>query len=178
MDEEKVKKLRNTYELYTLSYSSGSSSFSFDTLISPNNYFSVSRLIDIIVFKHHSLGHYVCMDAKENINIGYKRNFIDSWKLTDTLIILGDYLTYKATTNVDGDEITAFYCPKIAISEGPSFFSGLPGLIVSLETPSDRWELKETKFPDSLIIRELPKNFVEVSKIEFEKYVKQKISAY
>ena len=39
----------------------------------------------------------------------------------------------KATTILDGDEITAWFTPEIPVPAGPADYYGLPGLVLAVE---------------------------------------------
>uniref|UniRef100_UPI00404944E0 GLPGLI family protein n=1 Tax=Flavobacterium sp. TaxID=239 RepID=UPI00404944E0 len=55
------------------------------------------------------------------------------WRFSDdTAIILG-YKCKKAVTKYYGIDVEAWYTEEIPISDGPSIYSGLPGLILKIE---------------------------------------------
>ena len=54
------------------------------------------------------------------------------WNITNFIEKIGDYETQMATTSYGGRNWTAWFTTEIPIQDGPSKFSGLPGLIVKL----------------------------------------------
>ncbi|WP_290699807.1 GLPGLI family protein [Lacinutrix sp.] len=73
-----------------------------------------------------------------------KRDFL-KWSLTKETKVIGNYTCYKATTTNISEgrkgkivrEILAWYAPDVSIQFGPSFYCGLPGLILELENGND-----------------------------------------
>jgi GLPGLI family protein len=55
------------------------------------------------------------------------------WKITKETKKIGEYNCKKATTIINGKAIEAWFTDKISISNGPSNFGGLPGLILELK---------------------------------------------
>ena len=69
---------------------------------------------------------------------GTKYHSVDSlevwnWKITKESKIIMDYEVRKATSEDDEKTITAWYAPKINVSNGPADFWGLPGLILDVK---------------------------------------------
>lgn len=64
------------------------------------------------------------------------------WKISrETKIVLG-YETRKATTtDKEGNFVTAWYAPKIALAHGPAEFWGLPGIILEVEVKSEEFPM-------------------------------------
>lgn len=54
------------------------------------------------------------------------------WHLTGESKNIGNYLCYKAVTNLKKTEITAWFTPNIPLRFGPAGFGNLPGLILEL----------------------------------------------
>jgi hypothetical protein len=77
--------------------------------------------------------------ARENHRYVDKGVHLD-WKLFPEGKKIQGYACQKATASYRGRKYTAWYCPEIAISEGPYVFGGLPGLI--LEIYDDREHYK------------------------------------
>ncbi len=55
------------------------------------------------------------------------------WKLGSEKKKILDYICMGATVTLDDQEIVAWFSPEIPVSLGPSFFGGLPGLILAVE---------------------------------------------
>ena len=64
-----------------------------------------------------------------------------NWKISNKQIKIGQFLCYEARATIQRENsrkkfkeiITAWFTPEIPYNYGPKYFSGLPGLIVSLE---------------------------------------------
>ncbi|MCU0394851.1 MAG: GLPGLI family protein [Chitinophagaceae bacterium] len=57
-----------------------------------------------------------------------------TWKITGRSKVIHDtLLCYEATTPFRGRYYTAWYCPKIPVSNGPWKMGGLPGIILELQ---------------------------------------------
>lgn len=115
-----------------------------------------------------------------------------SWKLVDETKNIGEYTCFKATfieeyttqtISLDGEmesvtkerTTTAWYTPQIPISNGPSEFYGLPGLI--LEINDGELTLVCTKIiinPAEKVKIEEPTKGKEVSQEEFDKIMEKK----
>lgn len=65
-----------------------------------------------------------------------------NWNLLNEQKQIGNYLCKKATTiDTDGEKIVAWYSEDLSLPIGPSFYGGLPGLIIKLETTSSVYEV-------------------------------------
>ena len=117
------------------------------------------------------------------------------WQLTGETKNIGKYTCYKATysreinykdiTAVDGDVkeeektrtvvTTAWYTPEIPVSNGPSNYGGLPGLI--LEINEDKLTIVCSEIvmnPDNKITIEEPTKGKEVSQKEYDEIMDKK----
>ena len=56
-----------------------------------------------------------------------------AWKLGSEKKKVLEYVCMGATVTLDDQEIVAWFAPEIPVSLGPSFFGGLPGLILAVE---------------------------------------------
>ncbi len=116
----------------------------------------------------------------------------NNWELADETKNIGDYTCFKATFNEeyttqtissDGEmesvtknrTTTAWYTPQLPISNGPSEFYGLPGLI--LEINDGELTLVCTKIvlnPSEKVEIEEPTKGKKVSQSEFDKIMEKK----
>jgi GLPGLI family protein len=55
------------------------------------------------------------------------------WKLGSEKKRVLEYTCMSATVTLDNQEIIAWFAPEIPVSLGPSYFGGLPGLILAVE---------------------------------------------
>jgi len=55
------------------------------------------------------------------------------WKLDPTRKKIGEYVCMKATMNLDGDTVTAWFAPELPVPAGPAEYYGLPGVVLAVE---------------------------------------------
>ena len=60
--------------------------------------------------------------------------FIPTWKMTGETMDIAGYSCMKAEGRIDSTEYVAWFAPQIPVSTGPLNMTGLPGLILSLES--------------------------------------------
>jgi GLPGLI family protein len=96
-----------------------------------------------------------------------------NWKLLqEETVICG--LKCKKAQNADGD--IAWYCPSLAINDGPSKYYGLPGLILKIETKVKIITAENIITDKSDIAAiEIPKGGKEISRDEFNNLRKKKL---
>ncbi len=97
------------------------------------------------------------------------------WKLEDEERKIKGYMTKKAICTFRGRDYIAWYCPEIAINEGPYIFSGLPGLILEIYDTKNHYEfsmngLKLVEKYDPLYLES--KNVVKSSRSNVRKAVR------
>jgi len=103
-----------------------------------------------------------------------------AWKLQAERKKIGEYVCMKATANLDGDEIIAWFTPEIPVPAGPAEYYGLPGLVLAVE------RLDETIFFATSVDLNAPDPEVLVpphagkrtSPEEFDKIVAEKVEEY
>lgn len=92
------------------------------------------------------------------------------WNIVaDTMTVLG-YPCHKATAFWGGRTWTAWYSEEIAVSDGPSVFSGLPGLILQMENADKSFSFEAIGIQQHTIPCEklkLPENYRKVTHKEF-----------
>lgn len=67
------------------------------------------------------------------------------WKITKEKKDILGFEVRKATAEDSTAVYTVWYAPKLAISNGPEIYSGLPGLILELEIRTDYGDILEVK---------------------------------
>lgn len=67
----------------------------------------------------------------KNYSIKDKLKSLD-WEITTETKDINGYLCTKATCVINDAPVIAWFCPTINISDGPLFYSGLPGFIIKL----------------------------------------------
>lgn len=96
------------------------------------------------------------------------------WKLEDEEREIKGYTAKKAICTFRGRDYIAWYCPEIAINEGPYIFSGLPGLILEIYDTKNHYKfsmngLKLVEKYDPLYLES--KNVVKSSRSNVRKAV-------
>ena len=88
------------------------------------------------------------------------------WDIKEETESIGEFQCQKAELNYGGRSWEAWFTTEVPIFLGPYKFSGLPGLIVSIEDSTNSWKFELTKieegeipvfFVDSLLDKELKK---------------------
>lgn len=109
----------------------------------------------------------------------YKEDIIKDWQLVNESQTINTFNCRKATLNYKGREWTAWYDDSIPLPYGPYKFTGLPGLIVKIEsldgdfsfelvksTPKNRLNSKELSLADSRYKNATSATFKEIRKIK------------
>ncbi len=55
------------------------------------------------------------------------------WKLDPTRKKIGEFVCMKATMNLEGDTVTAWFAPELSVPAGPAEYYGLPGVVLAVE---------------------------------------------
>lgn len=162
----KAPELKNYYELaqkgarlisYSLLFNSEESLFKINDIVEGNGSeisFAKAFASDNTIYKTKSSTEII---SQIDMPIGQflvTSNMKTDWILTNESKIIDGYNCYKATatlTVVNSVKtfqfpVTAWYCPKIAVSFGPKGYSGLPGLILELQERSTTYGLKSIVF--------------------------------
>lgn len=111
--------------------------------------------------KKQSMGSktYLISDELENLN----------WILKTEKQKIGNFNCKKAILETNEGITIAWYTDEIPISEGPSMYYGLPGLIIKIEASDRNYELiKFEKINEPLEIIK-PKNGISINSLDFKK---------
>lgn len=102
------------------------------------------------------------------------------WKLDSIRKKIGEYICMKATMNLEGDMVTAWFTPELPVPAGPAEYHGLPGLILAVE------HLDETIFlatsidltppPAELLVK--PGRGKMISSEDFDRIVEEKLEEF
>jgi len=57
----------------------------------------------------------------------------NGWKLDPSRKKIGEFVCMKATMNLEGDTVTAWFAPEIPVPAGPAEYYGLPGVVLAVE---------------------------------------------
>ncbi len=104
------------------------------------------------------------------------------WKLENVTKEIAGYACRRATMKDDkGEEVVAWYAPKLQISSGPKGYGQLPGMILKLETRSDSGPVAITAKDIQLGVEneiKPPKKGKKVTKEQFDKIVREKMEEF
>lgn len=95
-----------------------------------------------------------------------------TWILDKETKKIGKFDCHKAHTE-KGE--TAWYCPEIKIADGPSIYSGLPGLILALELEGKEYVMQSIDFNYSKGPIEKPTKGKKISRNDFIKLKDKKM---
>ena len=102
------------------------------------------------------------------------------WKLDPTRRKIGEYVCMKATMNLEGDTVTAWFAPEIPVPAGPAEYYGLPGVVLAVERLGETVLLATsddlTPPPTELLVR--PEAGKKTSPEAFELIVEEKVEEY
>lgn len=101
-----------------------------------------------------------------------------SWKLETDRKTIGTYSCRKATATIDTLNVTAWFCPEIAVNDGPDIFWGLPGLILEVDVNQGMRliTINTVKIENQAMPVEMPQNGKEVTQQEYNSIKKEKMS--
>lgn len=100
-----------------------------------------------------------------------------NWKLENEQKQIGGYICRKASASIDTMKIIAWYCPDIAINDGPDIFWGLPGLILEVNVDNSKKTIvvNTVKITNEAVAVTIPDKGKEVSQQEFSAIKKEKM---
>jgi len=102
------------------------------------------------------------------------------WKLDPTRKKIGEYICMKATMNLEGDTVTAWFAPEIPIPAGPAEYYGLPGIVLAVERLGETVLLATsidlTPPPADLLVK--PEAGKKTSPEAFEQIVEEKVEEF
>ena len=112
---------------------------------------------------------YIANTRLENTVVKNTMSQFYNWEMSNETITIKGYKCKKATV-MEGDKtITAWFTEAIAITDGPSRYFGLPGLILKLQTPMASFEAKNITFEKTDTAINMPTATNNVSYAEFTK---------
>ncbi len=95
--------------------------------------------------------HYVDRSKRQTFQFYYPSSFkkattyplIDptDWEIGSKYYVIKGYNTLRATGMMDCKKVDIYFCPDFPTVFGPSLYSGLPGLVIRVDTPRGRMEL-------------------------------------
>lgn len=109
----------------------------------------------------------------------YKEDVIKDWKLVNETQTINTFSCKKATLRYKGRDWIAWYTPEIPLPYGPYKFTGLPGLVIKMESedgefsfeliksiPKEKLKDKMLSLRDSRYKKATPATFAEIRKIK------------
>ena len=102
------------------------------------------------------------------------------WKLDPTRKKIGEYICMKATMNLEGDTVTAWFAPEIPVPAGPAEYYGLPGVVLAVEHLGETVLLATSidlsPPPAELLVK--PENGKKTSPEAFDRIVEEKVEEF
>lgn len=102
------------------------------------------------------------------------------WKLDPTRKKIREYVCMKATMNLEGDTVTAWFTPEIPVPAGPAEYYGLPGIVLAVERLGETilmaTSIDMTPPPAESLVK--PGVGKKTSPEDFDKIVKEKVEEY
>jgi GLPGLI family protein len=107
--------------------------------ITPVEYKVISPT-NLVYYKDFNRDVFVYVSTTDSVDLAIKDKLSNSfiWELVDETKVINGFSCKKATTvnklfKIDDFPITAWYCEKIPINDGPYNYTGLPGFIIRVE---------------------------------------------
>ena len=102
------------------------------------------------------------------------------WKLDPTRKRIGKFVCMKATMNLEGDTVTAWFAPEIPVPAGPAEYYGLPGVVLAVERLGETVLLATTidLFPPPAELLAKPKSGKKTSPEAFDRIVEEKVEEF
>lgn len=177
-EQLKAKVIKNSMIKYkdefTLKYSNGKSSYVYNKRVfeSEPDFKSIGFLLDF--FNDYKSEKIICVAKWIPKDFQVVRNFDEIKKqLFDDTLTINDFLCKKAEVEfLKGRKATIWYTLEIPIEAGPSWFFGLPGLVIRVEINDYVTEAVEIEFPQNPVKIEIPNR---KNTITYEEYKKRKV---
>ena len=98
------------------------------------------------------------------------------WKMQAGAATICGYSCKKATTSFRGRNYTAWYAPKIALSDGPWKFRGLPGLILKVTDEKNEYSfecvaIEKSKNNEAIYYKD--RDYFKTNRVQFNKTMKR-----
>ncbi len=105
---------------------------------------------------------------------------IKGWKLDPSRKKIGEYICMKASMNLNGDTVTAWFAPELSVPAGPAEYYGLPGVVLAVERLGETVLLATsidlTPPPADLLVK--PRTGKKTSPEAFERIVAEKTEEF
>ncbi len=101
-----------------------------------------------------------------------------NWKMTGKQKMILDYPCQEAVTEIDSLPVSAWFTPAIPVSAGPASYSGLPGLILEVNSNNGKRTIVATSIDMVSVekdLLEVPKKGKKVSREEFTQIMDEKM---
>lgn len=121
-----------------------------------------------IVQSNQEVGYFENIDTQL---YSYQEPVIKDWKLSEETQTVNTLHCKKATLQYKGRNWTAWYAPEIPLPYGPYKFTGLPGLIIKMESEDGEFSFQ--------LVESIPKNKLNGKELSVEdrRYKKKSKSA-
>ena len=105
---------------------------------------------------------------------------IKGWKLDPSRRKIGEYVCMKATMNLEGDTVTAWFAPELPVPAGPAEYYGLPGIVLAVERLGETVLLATsialTPPPAEVLVK--PDRGKKTSPEDFDRIVEEKVEEF
>ena len=102
---------------------------------------------------------------------------LPEWRMTSEQAVHEGHMVMKATAELDGSELEAWFAPQIPVQGGPAAYGGLPGMILVLSVDDGREQYFATEISLGEIeegVVEPPEEGDEMTMEEFREMVEEK----
>lgn len=159
-------------KFYVVEPINSSTSISFAKNASTVNGFYINNIKEKKVTRYCEFEELGGKLAIENTNVV-------KWQLTSEKKIISGYECYlaKGTFNdynryVREYNLEAWYCPKIPLSIGPKYYSGLPGLIMEITDNKVTFGVEKIDFGKKIELEKLNKNkYKSITDVQYQKMI-------
>lgn len=102
------------------------------------------------------------------------------WKLDPSRRKIGEYVCMKATMNLEGDTVTAWFAPELPLPAGPAEYYGLPGIVLAVERLGETVLLATSidLRPPPAELLDKPERGKKTSPEDFERIVEEKLEEF
>ena len=132
----------------------------------------------LIIFKNYPSNQISTIDrAYLTGTFLYTENTpVFDWKMQAGSATICGYVCKKATTSFRGRNYTAWYAPKIAHSDGPWKFRGLPGLILKVTDEKNEYSfecvaIEKSKNNEAIYYKD--RDYFKTNRVQFNKTMKR-----
>lgn len=119
-------------------------------------HYDVEKVVSTVWIRYYGAPDYLTIRKYNEGDVWSSDTLIYKWTPVDEFKTINGYRCQKAVaTNKLGQDMTAWFTEEIPISAGPTFLSGLPGLILEFYNPTGKRLIR----PVAITSTNIPKEF-------------------